>query len=186
VIHIVRDGRDVAISATHHGWNQAEDQGGTHRIKPEQLAKREAYRKDPQALLERGGGIFPDGELSKSAARWSARVGSAVKDGPALFGANYAEVRYEDLLENTPKELKRLLEFLGADASEQVLQRCVDAASFENLSGGRRRGQEAPSFFRKGVAGDWRNVFTEQNRRDFKAAAGDLLIELGYEEDDAW
>jgi len=186
VIHIVRDGRDVAISATHHGWNQAEDKGGTHRIKPEQLAKREAYRKDPQALLERGGGIFPDGELSKSAARWSARVGNAVKDGPALFGANYAEVRYEDLLEDTPKELKVLLEFLGADAGEQVVKRCVDAASFENLSGGRRRGQEAPSFFRKGVAGDWRNVFTEQNRRDFKAAAGDLLIELGYEVDDAW
>jgi hypothetical protein len=95
-------------------------------------------------------------------------------------------VRYEDLLENTPKELERLLEFLGADASEQVVNRCVDAASFEKLSGGRRRGQEAPSFFRKGVAGDWRNVFTEQNRRDFKAAAGDLLIELGYEEDDTW
>ena len=186
VIHIIRDGRDVAISATHHGWNQAEDQGGTHRIKPEQLAKREAYRKDPQALLERGGGIFPDGELRGSAERWSARVGNAVKDGPALFGANYAEVKYEDLLENTLGELERLLEFLGADANEQVVKRCVDAASFEKLSGGRKRGQEAASFFRKGVAGDWRNVFTEQNRRDFKAAAGNLLIELGYEQDDAW
>jgi hypothetical protein len=186
VIHIIRDGRDVAISATHHGWNQAEDQGGTHRIKPGQLAKREAYRKDPRALLERGGGIFPDGELGRSAARWNARVGTAVRDGRALFGANYAEVKYEDLLENTPGELERLLEFLGADASEQVVKRCVHAASFEKLSGGRKRGQEAASFFRKGVAGDWRNVFTEQNSRDFKAAAGDLLIDLGYEVDDTW
>ena len=186
VIHIIRDGRDVAVSATHHGWNQAEDRGGTHRIKPEQLAKREAYREDPRALLETGGGIFPDGELGRSAKSWSTRVGNAVKDGPALFGANYAEVKYENLLENTSGELERLLQFLGADASEQVVKRCVDAASFERLSGGRKRGQEAPSFFRKGVAGDWRDVFTEQNRRDFKEAAGDLLIELGYEEDDAW
>jgi hypothetical protein len=186
VIHIVRDGRDVAVSETHHGWNQAEDQGGTHRIKPDQVAKREAYRKDPRALLETATGIFPEGDLGRSAERWSTRVGSAVKDGPALFGANYAEVKYEDLLEDTPGELERLLEVLGADAGEQVVKRCVDAASFERLSGGRKRGQEAPSFFRKGVAGDWRDVFTEQNRRDFKAAAGDLLIELGYEEDDAW
>ena len=186
LIHLIRDGRDVAISATHHGWNQAEDQGGTHRITPEQLAKREAYRKDPRALLETGGGIFPDGELRRSAARWSTRVGNAVKDGPALFGTNYVEVKYEDLLEDTAGELKRLLEFLGADAGEQAVKRCVDASSFEKLSGGRKRGQEAASFFRKGVAGDWRNVFTEQNRRDFKAAAGNLLIELGYEENDAW
>lgn len=186
VIHIMRDGRDVAISATHHGWNQAEDQGGTHRIKPGQLAKREAYRKDPQALLETGGGIFPDGELGRSAARWNARVGATVRDGRALFGPNYAEVKYEDLLVNTPGELKRLLGFLGADTSERVVKQCVDAASFEKLSGGRKRGQEAASFFRKGIAGDWRNVFTDQNRRDFNAAAGDLLIELGYENDDTW
>jgi hypothetical protein len=62
----------------------------------------------------------------------------------------------------------------------------VSAASFEKLAGGRRRGQEAASFFRKGVAGDWKNVFTEQDKRNFKAAAGDLLIELGYEGDDDW
>jgi hypothetical protein len=182
VIHIIRDGRDVAISATHHGWNRAVDQGGTHRITPEQLAKREAYRKDPQALLETGGGIFPDGELRKSAARWSARVGNAVKDGPALFGANYAEVKYEDLLENPAEELRRLLEFLEADASEQVVSGCVSAATFERLSGGRKRGREAASFYRKGIAGDWKNVFTEQNKQEFKAAAGELLVELGYEE----
>jgi len=62
----------------------------------------------------------------------------------------------------------------------------VRAASFERLAGGRSRGQEAASFFRKGVAGDWKNVFTERNKQDFKAAAGDLLIELGYEEDGDW
>jgi hypothetical protein len=187
VIHIIRDGRDVAISTMHHRWNQAEDQGGTSKLKPDQLAKREAYRKDPRALLERGGGIFPAGWLGSAAAKWSTRVGKSVKDGPSLLGANYREVRYEDLLERPEEELKRLLEFLGADdASEQTVRRCVRAASFERLAGGRERGQEAASFFRKGVAGDWKNVFTEQNKGDFKAAGGDLLIELGYEEDDNW
>jgi hypothetical protein len=103
-----------------------------------------------------------------------------------LLGANYAEVKYEDLLKNPKEELGRLLEFLGADASEEVVSECVSAASFERLSGGRKRGQEASSFYRKGIAGDWKRVFTERNKEDFKAGGGDLLVELGYEKDDEW
>jgi hypothetical protein len=186
VIHIIRDGRDAAISAMHQRWNQAEDQGGSIKTTPDQVAIREAYRKDPQKLLKTDDGMFPEGWIRKSATRWSARVNNTAKDGPALLGANYIEVRYEDLLENPEVELGQLLEFLGADASEQTVRQCVDAASFERLSGGRRRGQEAASFYRKGIAGDWRNVFTEQNKRDFKEVAGNLLIELGYEEDESW
>jgi hypothetical protein len=182
VIHIIRDGRDVAISAMHQRWNRAVDQGGSIKTTPEQLAKREAYRKDPQELLKTDEGIFPEGFIRKGARRWCARVSKTMKDGPALLGANYAEVKYEDLLENPAEELRRLLEFLGADASEQVVSGCVSAATFERLSGGRKRGREAASFYRKGIAGDWKNVFTEQNKQEFKAAAGDLLIELGYEE----
>lgn len=186
VIHIIRDGRDVVVSQTHHKWNQAEDQGGAGKITLAQLAKREAYRKDSRELLRSAEGIFLDGGLVRSAAKWSDRVGKTVRGGPVLLGANYAEVRYEDLLERPEEEVGRLLEFLGADASEQAVRRCVDAASFEKLAGGRQRGQEATSFFRKGIAGDWRNVFTEQNKQDFKTGAGDLLVDLGYEIDKNW
>ena len=186
VIHIIRDGRDVAISAMHHRWNQAEDRGGSSKTTSDQRAKRDAYRKDPQDFLKTGEGIFSEGWLEKSAARWNARVSKTANDGPALLGANYVEVKYEDLLENPGGELKRLLEFLGADASEQATRDCVDAASFERLAGGRDRGQEAASFFRKGIAGDWSNVFTERDKQDFKAVAGDLLVKLGYEEDNNW
>ena len=186
VIHIIRDGRDVVVSSMHHRWNQAEDQGGTGKISPEQLAKREAYRENPQMLLETDEGLFANGGLTGNAVRWSTRVGETVKDGPVLLGDNYIEVRYEDLLERSEEEVRRLLKFLGADAAEQTVKACVNAASFEKLSGGRKRGQEAASFFRKGIAGDWKNVFTERNKQDFKAVAGELLIELGYEEDNNW
>jgi hypothetical protein len=186
VIHIIRDGRDVAVSVMHHRWNQAEDRGGTTPTTSDEIAKREAYRRDPEKLLNTGEGIFLDGFLENTAARWSTRVGKTVKDGPALLGVNYEEVKYEDLLEKPGEEIERLLEFLGADASQEAVKRCVGAASFEKLAGGRSRGQEAASFFRKGVAGDWKNVFTQQDKQDFKAAAGDLLIELGYEEDYDW
>ena len=46
----------------------------------------------------------------------------------------------------------------------------------------RKRGQEdATSRSRKGVVGDWENVFTGEDKRAFKAIAGDLLITPGYE-----
>jgi len=146
VIHIMRDGRDATISAMHQRWNGAEDQGGSIKTTPEQIAKREVYRKDPQELLKTDEGMFPEGFVRRSATRWSARVSKTVRDGPALFGANYIETRYEDLLENPEVELKRVLEFLGADAGEQIVSRCVRAATFEKLSGGRQRGEEAASF----------------------------------------
>jgi hypothetical protein len=170
----------------HHRWNQAEDRGGTVKLNSDQLARREAYRRDPQELIKTGEGMFPSGWLEKYASRWSTNLSKTTVDGPALLGINYKGVRYEDLLERPEEEVGRLLEFLGTDASEETVRQCVGAASFEKLAEGRSRGQEAATFFRKGVAGDWKNVFTEQDKRDFKAAAGSLLIELGYEEDYGW
>ena len=46
----------------------------------------------------------------------------------------------------------------------------------------RKGGQEDPtSRSRKGVVGDWENVFTGEDEMAFKAIAGDLQITLGYE-----
>jgi hypothetical protein len=104
-----------------------------------------------------------------------------------LLGSDYTEVRYEDLLERPNEEVQRLLGFLGVDADERLVEHCVSSASFEKLSRGRERGQEDPSsFYRKGVAGDWKNHFTEEDRRVFKEEAGELLIRLGYEDDLDW
>jgi hypothetical protein len=114
-------------------------------------------------------------------------VGRAIEDGPALLGPNYAEVRYEDLLVRPNEEVERLLGFLGVDTDETLVEHCVGSASFQRLSKGRRRGQEDPSsFYRKGIAGDWKNHFSQEDRRVFKEEAGELLIRLGYEDDLDW
>jgi hypothetical protein len=183
IIHIIRDGRDAAVSAVHHSWNF-----GKIRKGGEASAKRTTHRKrDPHEMRNMGESIFAEGQLRKFAAEWSARVSSTVEDGPTLPGNGYVEVRYEDLLERPEEEVRRLLEFLRAEASEKTVKMCVNAASFKKLSKGRMRGQEDPtSFFRKGIAGDWRNVFTEQDKVLFKKVAGSLLIRLGYEKDDSW
>ena len=80
-----------------------------------------------------------------------------------------------------------MMRFLGAKADAETARRCVEKSSFEKWSGGRERGDEDSSiFYRKGVAGDRKNVFTHEDWRVFKKAAGDLLIRLGYERDDGW
>ena len=179
VVHIIRDGRDAAVSALHHSWNF-----GKKGKNDEVSAKRQAYRENRDRMLESGESVFAGNSLARMAAEWAVRVGRTVEDGPALLGQNYAEVRYEGLLARPEAEVRRLLEFLGAGADDEMVKRCVEAASFERLSRGRERGEEDPSsFFRKGVAGDWRDTFTERDRRVFEEAAGDLLARLGYEED---
>jgi len=39
---------------------------------------------------------------------------------------------------------------------------------------------------RKGIVGDWRNLFTQKHKDYFKEMAGQLLIDLGYEHDLNW
>jgi hypothetical protein len=186
VVHIVRDGRDVAVSSVHHQWNNAIDQGGRRKLSREKVAKREAYRKAPEAFGASGESIFADEHVAEVARSWSTSVSRAMADA-ALLGDDYCQVRYEDLLAEPVGEVMRLLEFLGADSDVEVARGCVQAASFEQLSGGRTQGEEASSsFYRKGIAGDWKNHFSEEDRRVFKEEAGELLIRLGYEDDFDW
>ena len=63
----------------------------------------------------------------------------------------------------------------------------IEMKSFKKLSGGRKRGEEdASSHFRKGEPGDWANHFSEAHKEAFKERFNDVLIKLGYEDDDTW
>ena len=181
IIHIIRDGRDVAISNLHAVWQNARDRGGPVDLEPEVIQKRDAYLKDREAFLKSGESIFTEHRIKQLARSWKQAVIKGRRDGQRLFGDNYLEVRYEDLLEDSQSQMKRLFEFLGVEQTPEVLDRIIQENSFEKITG-RSRGQEDSSVFhRKGVAGDWKEVFTDRDRQTFETTAGDLLAELGYE-----
>lgn len=70
---------------------------------------------------------------------------------------------------------------------QDALEKIADRLSFARLAGGRDKGQEnVNSHYRKGVHGDWKNHFTPDHIAYFKAHYNDLLIQLGYEQDDRW
>lgn len=186
VIHIVRDGRDQAVSHNHHKWNRVPgvEEGG--RLTQEEQDKRDRYRKDPEGFLVSGESIFSEQHITAIARGWERKVGVAHVDGPAVLGDRYTEVRYEDLLVRPEEEMGRLFGFLGASRDDSVVRRTVESNRFEKVTDREAGSENSSSFFRKGVSGDWRGVFTKRDKAIFKEEAGDLLIELGYEDDDDW
>lgn len=97
-------------------------------------------------------------------------------------------VRYEDLLEHDQEILEEcLIEEGGLGISRAVLQKAVRKCRFESMTGGRVRGHEARGAHeRKGIAGDWRNYFTDRVTIAFKERFGDILVATGYEKDLYW
>jgi hypothetical protein len=183
IIHIVRDGRDVAVSSMHHWWREAQDRAeGVFELTSEELEIRDAYLQDREGFLASGRSIFTEERLRQLAHRWSYRVGKAHRDGTALYGEGYLEIRYEDLLQDTSNTLRRVFELLHARSDDRIVERCIRASSFERVSDRRRGEEDSRSFFRKGVAGDWRSVFTKRDREIYEELAGDELIRLGYDE----
>jgi hypothetical protein len=181
VIHVIRDGRDVAVSAMHHLWNHRLDLGGGFDLTPDEVITRERYRVDPQRFLDSGQGIFSEERITALARSWRTNVTRAIATGRDTLGDRYAEVRFESLVADPIAELQRLTQFLGADARRGPLERCVERARFERFSDGRPAGvEDSKAFARKGVVGDWEEVFTERDRRVYEHEAGGLLTELGY------
>jgi len=183
IIHVIRDGRDVAVSHTHHRWNRVRsvEEGG--RLTLEEQDKRDRYRENPEAFVASGESIFSDEYIMTTAKGWRANVGNTHRDGPSVLGDRYTEIRYEDLLDRTEEEMARLFRFIGASDDEAVVRRCINKNRFEKVAGRQEGSEDSTSFFRKGVAGDWQNVFTKRDRQIFWQVAGDLLVELGYQKD---
>jgi hypothetical protein len=181
IIHIVRDGRDVAISAMHHWWRLAKDQaGGVFELTPEELKIRDAYLQDREGFLASGRSIFTEERLRQLAHRWSQRVAKAHRDGTTLYGERYLEIRYEDLLRDTPGTLRQVFELLHARKDDRIIELCIQTSSFERVASRQPGEEDSHSFFRKGVAGDWRSVFTDRDRELYEEIAGDQLIKMGY------
>jgi hypothetical protein len=181
VIHVIRDGRDVAVSAMHHLWNHSVDLGGGFDLTQDEVITRERYRVDPERYRASGQGIFSEQRIVALARSWRTNVSRAIATGRDTLGERYTEVRFERLIADPIKELQRLTRFLGADARKGPVKRCVERARFERYSDGRPAGvEDSKAFARKGIVGDWEEVFTERDRMLYAKEAGELLTELGY------
>jgi Sulfotransferase family len=144
IIHIIRDGRDVALSNAKQGY-----------------VTRAAWDRSPSVLAC---GLYWE---------WIVRRGRAAG---SRLGADYLEVRFEDLITNPRAVLARVGAFIGQDLDyDRIRQVGIGSVSEPNTS------------FKDGADGEfnpvgrWKNAFTPEMVVSFEAMVGGLLQELGYE-----
>lgn len=90
------------------------------------------------------------------------------------------KIHFEDLIHDRARTLGRisahLLERAPIRASRQSILEALESSINPKRS---------PTF-RSGKTGEWRKHFTEEHKKIFKDVAGDLLVQLGYEQDHNW
>ncbi|MFW6116194.1 MAG: sulfotransferase domain-containing protein [bacterium] len=96
-------------------------------------------------------------------------------------------VKFEDLTGPDKLDLfGDLFSFCDIGMPGHVLRHLLEDYSFERLADRKRGEEDRHSHYRKGVAGDWRNYFTDPIAARFKSVTGDLVVHLGYEKDVDW
>ena len=168
VIYIVRDPRDVAVSNYH--W---------------ELKLRSVKEGYPiEEFVPRW--MTPD--FWPRIGSWGDHVGSwlATRQGKEGF----LLLRYEDLKEDSERELKRVAEFLGIQASAERVKRAVELSSAENMRKIERKEsgkwvattltrQDKP-FVRNATSGGWKSVLPEKTVAYIETHWGHLMKDLGY------
>lgn len=150
-VHIVRDGRDVALSALE--W--ANEGKGPGRF--------ELWATEPIAVC---------------ALWWRRQVQPGVDAGVALGPARYTEVLYESLVAQPGSELQAVSSFLSLDYSPRMESfnegRQVDDGGV--VLDAKKAWLPATPGLR-----DWRSSMSERDVALFEALAGDTLSLFGYE-----
>lgn len=154
-IHVVRHPGDVAVSLLHHALR---------------VGREDALTFGSPGHLE---------TATTAATAWRAAQANAT----AFAKANpdrLLKVRYEDLTAEPVTAARPMFAFLGAGDDDDVVAAAVAEADFEKLSG-RKAGEENPrSFFRKGVAGDWRGRLSDDALAVVAETCGPLMEAENY------
>lgn len=118
---------------------------------------------------------------------------SWVKDWVGIanrFSDEIMLVKYEELNRFPKQTFKKIFDFYKLPYDDHYLDKLSESKLKKEVNYkaelDKNVGLRTISTARKGIIGDWKNYFTDAHKKKFKAIAGDLLIELGYEKDLNW
>jgi hypothetical protein len=94
---------------------------------------------------------------------------------------NVLTLHFEELIQDVDAALITLLDYLESDGYQIPTSRADTLSIIKSAI----QPENSPTF-RTGKTGNWKNYFTDEHKRLFKEIAGDLLIVLGYEQNDDW
>lgn len=164
---VIRDLRDTLISLYFSVKY-------SHKIITDQLAE---LRQKLDSLDEQGGLMHMLTEvLPASADIQVSWIGSS----------DVLMLKYEDILGNEHAFFENLIDYCEIVVARERLREIIHHNIFETATG-RKPGQEdVNAHLRKGIAGDWKNYFSDQMKSEFKKRHGETLIKTGYEKDLNW
>lgn len=174
VICIVRDPRDVTVSAYHYSI----------KVK---LLPDSCPMEDFVPLFMSG--TFGSGLLADP--RWGSWYDNVASWLAMRHDRKFLLLRYEDMLDNAARELQKVADFLGIEATPDRITRAVDLSSADKM----REMEKAQSkdwqltketrqdkpFVRKARAGTWKSEMSPAAAALIEASWGDLMQNLGYE-----
>jgi hypothetical protein len=175
-IYLVRDGRDTIVSRYFTMVNQE-----SQMLMKHDFIKYSGNKPTIENIKE----TLPDYirfliTYHKSTVDYKTHVDIAINKG-------YFIIKYEELHTETATALTKAVQFLTPENSlnKQLINESVEYWSFE---ASKKRQKVDTGFFRKGggQSGDWKNYFTRESADTFNEYAGDVLIKLGYEENNNW
>jgi hypothetical protein len=167
-VFVYRDPRDMIVSHVYYATEMYTGHG-MHEYYTETLSTME------ERINEAIGGVTESGfELRSVRARYDAYQGWLAQPG-------ILSLRFEDLRLDRDNSFGQILDYLEGKGFQLEIehQKAIEIM-------GKAITPQKSGTFRKGKPGGWREHFTQNNVDFFKESAGDLLIELGYEEDNEW
>lgn len=183
-LHITRDGRDVLISYTYHWLRVPRAQAVSPVVYPLYLDARASLDGSRESLDQAARRLLADHHwVTEASAHWAQRVRvdrQALQADETAMREKTLSLKYEDLHADTEGQRRRMYEFLGVDPS-LAAPLSAQTRTIPGFSANDPR-----SMHRKGAAGEWRGMLDSRQRGWFDAAAGNELIELGYERDRSW
>lgn len=145
IIYVMRDPRDVSVSLYHH-------------LKKTGLSKfvEEATFDEFHKQYMRNSDVVYYGLWEKHVDSWLSK----------RTEFNMLVIRYEDMIENSSREIEKVAKFLGAHLPSSRIAEIAELTSFTTVmhKGGLLKDESGVtnSILRKGVAGDWKNHFQDK------------------------
>ena len=166
VINVVRDPRDVVVSQYHY-----------HR-KIRKIADDSPIEKFVTRFL--AGETCPHGSWGQNIATWL-----YTSEG----SPRYLQLRYEDLIADTPRELAKVASFLNLPTSPELMAQAVERSSADRMRqlekqqdhGLYRNSRKDMTFVRAAGSGGWRKDLPMEQAARIESAWGALMHHLGYE-----
>ncbi len=171
LILLVRDPRDVVASALDaaEGW--------TRKLKGRRKREEEMARREREGMIETAPHkrrVPEEKQVRRRATVYRRSVGNSKEAYDAHPGPKVL-VRYEDLVADALGEMRRIYSALDVPVDETELSRVVEKHSWSNIPE-EKKGEG--KFYRKGVAGSWREDLAPEHARIVEEITAPLLREF--------